>query len=199
MIEAWFSASEMTASSGPSRGSNRPPLASKQAAKRMLSSWPRYCGRGGFPASGGVLRAADEADRGHAEAVVVHRGLGGGDQAGVVGQAEVVVGAEVQHLPPGHLHMRALRPGDQAFAFHQALGLDARSVAVMWSRKAVLSVMAESFPVWRKLADCQLGGQCVNLTDLLIRHGGSGNQLSCTIRMARAMPSAAISCGRSAG
>ncbi len=30
MIDAWFSASEMTASSAPSSVSNRPPLASKQ-------------------------------------------------------------------------------------------------------------------------------------------------------------------------
>ena len=30
MIEAWFSASEMTASSAPSSVSNSPPLASKQ-------------------------------------------------------------------------------------------------------------------------------------------------------------------------
>ena len=32
MIEAWFSASLMIASSSPSSGSNRPPLASKAAA-----------------------------------------------------------------------------------------------------------------------------------------------------------------------
>jgi hypothetical protein len=30
MIEAWFRASEITASSGPSSASKRPPLASKQ-------------------------------------------------------------------------------------------------------------------------------------------------------------------------
>ena len=71
-----------------------------------------------------VLRAADEADRGHAEAVVVHRLLRGRDQARIVREAEVIVGAEVQHLPPGHLHMRALGAGDQAFAFHQPVGLD---------------------------------------------------------------------------
>ena len=38
MIEAWFRLSEMIASSSPSRGSNTPPLASKQAANRMASS-----------------------------------------------------------------------------------------------------------------------------------------------------------------
>jgi hypothetical protein len=81
-------------------------------------------GQSRFEATVQVLRAADEADRGHAEAVVVHRLLRGGDQAGIVGEAEVVVGAEVQHLPPGHLHMCALGAGDQAFALHQPVGLD---------------------------------------------------------------------------
>ncbi|MNR44504.1 hypothetical protein D3C85_1632550 [compost metagenome] len=41
MIEAWFNASEIMASSGPSRVSNRPPLASKQEEYRMASSIPR--------------------------------------------------------------------------------------------------------------------------------------------------------------
>ena len=41
MIEAWLSASEMTASSGPSSASNRPPLASKHELKRIVSSVPR--------------------------------------------------------------------------------------------------------------------------------------------------------------
>ena len=41
MIEAWFSASEMTASSGPKSDSKTPPLASKQLENRMVSSVPR--------------------------------------------------------------------------------------------------------------------------------------------------------------
>ena len=44
------------------------------------------------------LRAADEAHAGHAEAPLVQRFCGGGDHGRVVGQAEVVVGAEVQRL-----------------------------------------------------------------------------------------------------
>jgi hypothetical protein len=40
-----------------------------------------------------VLRAADEAHRGEAKAVAVERGARGGDDVGVVGQAQVVVGA----------------------------------------------------------------------------------------------------------
>ena len=41
MIEAWFSASEMMASFSSNSGSNTPPLASKAAAYRMVSSVPR--------------------------------------------------------------------------------------------------------------------------------------------------------------
>ena len=41
MMEAWFSASLITASSSPSSGSNRPPLASNAAAYRIVSSVPR--------------------------------------------------------------------------------------------------------------------------------------------------------------
>jgi len=41
MIEAWFSASEMMASSAPKSVSKTPPLASKQEANRMASWVPR--------------------------------------------------------------------------------------------------------------------------------------------------------------
>jgi hypothetical protein len=37
-MEAWFSSSEMIAESGTSNGSKTPPLASKQAQYRMVSS-----------------------------------------------------------------------------------------------------------------------------------------------------------------
>src|SRR5699024_11678928 len=45
-----------------------------------------------------VLGAADEPHRGHPEAALVQGPLRGGDDVGVVGQTQVVVGAEVQHL-----------------------------------------------------------------------------------------------------
>ena len=41
MIDAWLSASEMIASFSSSSGSNRPPLASKQAAYRIVSWVPK--------------------------------------------------------------------------------------------------------------------------------------------------------------
>ena len=42
-----------------------------------------------------ILGAADEADAGHAIAVLVHRALRRLDQPGVVGETEIVVGAEI--------------------------------------------------------------------------------------------------------
>ena len=45
-----------------------------------------------------VLRAANEAHGTHAVATLVHSPLGRFDQAAVVGQAEIVVGAEIKHL-----------------------------------------------------------------------------------------------------
>ena len=41
MIDAWFSASLITASSGPRIVSNSPPFASKHEVYRMVSSVPR--------------------------------------------------------------------------------------------------------------------------------------------------------------
>ena len=45
-----------------------------------------------------VLGAADEADGGHAVAARIDRLLGGGREARAVGEAEIVVGTEIQGL-----------------------------------------------------------------------------------------------------
>ena len=47
-----------------------------------------------------VLRTADEADGAHPEAVAVHGGLSGCYQTRMVGETEVVIGAEVDDLLP---------------------------------------------------------------------------------------------------
>ena len=66
------------------------------------------------------LGAADEAYRGHAVAVAVERRVGGGDDRRVVGEPEVVVGAEVQHLAPVlEADHGILRRGDDALALEQ--------------------------------------------------------------------------------
>ena len=62
----------------------------------MVSSVAEEVAQGTFQVLVDLLRAADEADRRHPEAPPVQGVPGGRDHLGVVGQAEVVVGAEVQ-------------------------------------------------------------------------------------------------------
>ena len=78
--------------------SNRPPLASKQerVEDRVLGAEERREPRFELLVLG--LGAADEPDAGHAEAPLVERCLGRRDDLRMIGEAEVVVGAEVQHL-----------------------------------------------------------------------------------------------------
>ena len=65
-----------------------------------------------------LLGAADEANRGHAVAPAIERFFRGRDDRGMVGQAEVVVGAEVEDIrPAGHSYMSALRSGDDSLGF----------------------------------------------------------------------------------
>ena len=74
------------------------------------------------------LCAADEADRSHAEAEFVHRPFRGGDDLGVIGEAKIIVGAEVERLARAVLRgdpdAPALRAGEQALALGQACRLD---------------------------------------------------------------------------
>jgi hypothetical protein len=63
-----------------------------------------------------ILGAADEAHAGHAEAVRIQRILGGLDDVRMIGQAQIVVGAEIQHLAAvGQFDLGGLRAGDDAF------------------------------------------------------------------------------------
>ena len=71
-----------------------------------------------------VLATANEADRGHTEATGVHAVLGGLDQFGVVGQAEVVIGTEVEADLATNHNFSALGTLDDAFSFIQAVGFD---------------------------------------------------------------------------
>ena len=117
----------MTASSSPSSVSNRPPLASKQRASR---GWCPRC-RGTRDSARlellvHVLRAADEAHRRHAVAVAVERRrCAACDEPRVVGEAEVVVGAEVEHLGARlELDLRRLRAFDHPLGLVEAVGAD---------------------------------------------------------------------------
>ena len=98
MIDAWLSASEMTASSSPSSASKRPPFASKHELKRIVSSVPRNAESRSLELPVQRLRPADEPHRGHPEAPAVERVARRLDDRGVVREAEVVVRAEVEQL-----------------------------------------------------------------------------------------------------
>ena len=76
-----------------------------------------------------VLGAADEPDGGEAEAAQLHGGHGGGGERGVVGQAQVVVGAKVQDLAPVDADARALGGGDHRLLLPEPLGADAVEAA----------------------------------------------------------------------
>ena len=71
-----------------------------------------------------VLAAADETHGRHAEAAAVHGLLGRFDQAFVVRQSEVVVGAEVQHLAACHLDLGPLGRLDDPFLLVKPRSLD---------------------------------------------------------------------------
>jgi len=62
-----------------------------------------------------ILGAADETYRGHTEAVAVETLMGGGNEIGVVGQPQIVVGTEVQYLLAAHRNLGLLGRGDDAF------------------------------------------------------------------------------------
>ena len=64
---------------------------------------------------------------------------GGADQAGIVGQAEVVVGAEIQHLAPGDGDARALRALDDALVLPESRRRISSSSA--WSRSLTAPYM----------------------------------------------------------
>ena len=74
------------------------------------------------------LRAADEAHRGHAEAEFVHRPPRGGDDVRMIGQAEIIVGAEIDRLARafrrGDADPSTLRAGQQPLALGEAGRLD---------------------------------------------------------------------------
>ncbi|CAJ1839397.1 hypothetical protein LMCDFJHI_02383 [Aeromonas salmonicida] len=70
-----------------------------------------------------VLGTADEAHRGHAEAVAIEPLMGCFDKVLVVGQSQVVVGTEVQYLLTAHRNLGLLGRGDDALLLVQSFSL----------------------------------------------------------------------------
>ena len=87
----------------------------------MVSSVPRNSRELGFELLVEALRAADEPHAGQAVAPLVDSGLGGGGYRRMLRQAQIVVGAQVQHrLAVGHANGRALRRDDDALVLVRA-------------------------------------------------------------------------------
>ena len=98
MIEAWFSASENHRVLGAEQGLEQPAIGVETGGEEDRVVRAEERGQPRFQRAVQVLRAADEAHARHAVAVAVHRLLRGGDERGVIGKPEIVVGAEVQHV-----------------------------------------------------------------------------------------------------
>src|SRR5262245_36989765 len=82
-------------------------------------------GDGGLEFAMQVLSAADEAHGGEAEAVIVERLVRRAEDLGMVGEAEIIVGAEVEDvLPGGEVDVGALRSGDDALVLVESVAAD---------------------------------------------------------------------------
>ena len=74
-----------------------------------------------------VLRPANKANAGHAEAVGVESFFRGSDQSRVIGQAEIIIRAHVKDAPTTRdANPRILRGRDNAFGFVKTLRSDLR-------------------------------------------------------------------------
>ena len=72
-----------------------------------------------------ILRPANEAHTRHSETMAVERFLRRRDECRMIGQAEIVVGAEIDHAPAvGDWDLGVLRPGDDALGFEKSLRFD---------------------------------------------------------------------------
>ena len=91
----------------------------------MVSSVPRNAQRRRFQLLVDGLGAADEAHGGQAVAPLVEGRVGGCDDVGMVGQAEVVVGAHVEDTGSvGDVDMGVLGGEEQALGFPGSGGAD---------------------------------------------------------------------------
>jgi hypothetical protein len=77
------------------------------------------------------LRAADESHRSDAVTVAGERIVRRGDHGGVIGQTEIVVGAEIDHLAAVvQTNHRPLSRADESLSLEQAGGVERQGVAV---------------------------------------------------------------------
>jgi hypothetical protein len=71
-----------------------------------------------------ILRAADEPDGGHSIAMLLQSGGGSLSDVRVVGEPQIVVGAEIEHLTLRHANLGPLRTEDLPLRFIEACHAD---------------------------------------------------------------------------
>ena len=127
MIDAWFNESEMIASSVVEQRFEHATVGVEARRERDRIVGADELGDLVFQRAMEVERAADETHRRHTVPVGLHRLVGGRDERLVVREAEVVVGAEVQHLGTVSDRDRAALSGhDLPLGLPQAIVADPR-------------------------------------------------------------------------
>src|SRR5690606_1548032 len=104
---------------------------------------------GGFQLLVQFVGAADEAHGGHAGPVFPERLDAGGDHFGIVGEAEIIVGAEIDHGPAADRHLALLRRSDDHFGLVETFGSNPVQLADQMLGEAVhhdgSSFLSEAF------------------------------------------------------
>ena len=130
MMLAWFNSSEMTASSGPRQRLEEAAVGVEAGGveDRVLGAEKPadLC----FELLVNLLCAADETDACHAVSPAIERLVGGGNHRRMVGQAQVVVGTEVQYgFLFKHAYPGTLRRGNYPFILEKASFTDLLKLA----------------------------------------------------------------------
>ena len=128
MIEAWLRLSEMIASCFIEQRLEHAAIGVETGGEHDRVRLAQVPGDRLLELAMQSLRSADEAHRSHAEAELVHGASRRRDDVRVIGEAEIIVGAEIDRFARAlrgcDTDAPALRPGQQPLAFCQALGLD---------------------------------------------------------------------------
>ena len=115
----------MTASSAPEQRFEQAAVGVEAGGIKNRVLRPEKFRQRGFQFLVNVLRAANETHARHAETMGVERFFRRGDQRGMIGQAEIIVRAHVEHaFAAGDRDVGVLRTGDDALGFEEALRFD---------------------------------------------------------------------------
>ena len=109
MIEAWLRLSEMIASS-PQQRLEHAAIGVETGGEHDRVRFPQVLGDRLLELTMQRLRPADEAYRSHAEAELIHRAARRRDDVGVIGEAKVIVGAEIDRIARALWRRAWMRP-----------------------------------------------------------------------------------------